>query len=354
MGPRRTLHDVVTIRRDWSQLDAQPRSGRAAVAARPQARRWALIVLATLLAAAAVAAPWWVRTLLAPPPSAAPPASPAALPLVRHLAFDWLPSGYRVWGYTLDANRESLSAAPDPGAQVDQNLSAQVTAYQPGVAPAPDYRDAHDPWVDTPAADRVDGAPTQWSGLAAGRTSTELRLRWRYRPDSWAVLAFTGPSGADNLATALRIATGTDFDRAVPVRLPITAPGLPRALPLRAVDVHDPGPTDQWAVTLTYATADRPLDPNAPYPSLVVDAQAMNDALRSEMADPGSGADATVDGHPARRDVQQEPGDAYADQLQLWNVDGLRVAVDVIGQQTRDLLGGDALGVYHRLRLAPA
>jgi hypothetical protein len=317
---------------------------RGAGAARFIARRWLPLTLIAVLAGLGAAAPWWLHRLRAAP---APASAPAGLPLVRHLAFTWLPAGYRTWAYSLDANRETLAAAANPGAQVDQNLSAQVTAYPAGVTPPPDYRDALSPWVDATAAQRVGGAPTQWA-----RLDPDVRVRWRYSRDAWAVLEFTGPAGPDNLATALRVAAGTRFDEDTEVRLPVALPDLPRRMRLRAVDSHQPGPPDQWALTLTFAPAGRPLDPNAPYPALVVDVQAMNDDLRTEMADPQSGRNTTVDGHPARRDRQPQPGDAFQDQLRVWDVDGLRIAVQITGDQTRRLLGADAVAVYHRLRIS--
>ncbi|HKT03660.1 MAG TPA: hypothetical protein VJT31_29380, partial [Rugosimonospora sp.] len=299
-------------------------------------------------------APWWLlhRQPAAPVRAARPVAPPGLVPL-RHLAFGWLPAGYRSWAYSLDANRESLSAAPDPAAQVDQNLSVQVTAYHTGVAPPPDFRDPTSGWLEARAADRVNHGPTQWLGLESGRTSTDIGLRWHYDRDRWAVLQYTGPSGADNLATAVRIAAATRFDRAIRVPLPVRVPGLPAVLRLQAIDGHDPGPVDQWAMTFTYAPLGRPLDPNATFPSLLVDVQAMNETLRAAQSDPGSGANTTVDGHPARRETVSQAGDAYSDGLQLWNVDGLHVAVSITGQGTRNLLGADPVAIFRRLRFSP-
>ncbi|MEN3308361.1 MAG: hypothetical protein V7603_4563 [Micromonosporaceae bacterium] len=319
-------------------------------------RRRLLVGLSAAVAAAGAGTPWLANrvTHRAGHPASDTAAGGPGLRPERHLALPWLPAGYRAWAYALDVDRESITAGPDPAAQVDQNLLVQVTAYRPGTAPAPDSGDQSGTgWRQGTGADRVAGRPTEWIGLESGRTSADIRLRWQYADDSWAVLESSGQAGQDNLATALRVATATRFGPALRVRLPVRAPALPGDLRLQAVDGHDPGPPDQWAFTLTYGHTRRPLDSNAPYPCLIIDVQAMNDSLRSVLNDPTMGPTTTIDGHPARRDLQRQAGDGYQDQLQLWNVNGLKVGVSVVGQQTRDLLGADSVAVYQRLDLLP-
>jgi hypothetical protein len=297
-------------------------------------------------------APHWLRHP-APAASATSRAVPGdGLVPVRHLAFGWLPGRYRTWAYRLDTSSESLTATPDPGAQVDQNESVEVTAYHAGITPAPDPRYPHPRWNDTTLAQRVNHAPTQWLGLG-GRSGADIQLRWPYAPRAWAVLDYAGRPGADNLTTALRVAQATRFDQPTPVRLPVHVPGLPPALRLQAIDGHDPGPPDQWALRLTYATTGRPADPSTPFQALTIDVQPMNDELRAAMDDEVLGATGTLDGHPARHDLQQQPGDGYLDELQVWNVAGLRLTVTVAGQRLRDLLATDAVGIYRRLHPQP-
>jgi hypothetical protein len=93
----------------------------------------------------------------------------------RHLAFTWLPPGYAVQGWNLDAQWESADAAATP----DAMQWTRVAAYRSGLTPPrvpEDDLGVH--WSTADGDKRVNGRPTQWMAVTGSDGVRNTRLRW--------------------------------------------------------------------------------------------------------------------------------------------------------------------------------
>jgi hypothetical protein len=181
-----------------------------------------------------------------------------------------------------------------------------------------------------------------------GRRSPTVALVWQHESGGKGVVTFTG-AGPDNVATARRIAEGLRVDAGSAVLLPVTLRDAPVALRMRGVDAYDPGREDTYLYRLRYAPGPLPTTSSTvELPVLEVQASPMSFAEQIVMSDPGQGPTSTMEGHPARRVTKAEPGDAYRDQLTLWEVNGLKLVISVSGQRIRDLVGSDAARAVFR------
>jgi hypothetical protein len=271
---------------------------------------------------------------------------------VRHLHLAWLPAGWRQWESGVDANQESVIGG-DPN---DSGVTVRAIAYVAGLQPPADYRDKlSDTWAQAAGPERVNDHATRWMGAGSARRSAQIRMQWQPTPGSWVEVDYVGHGGQDNLGAAHQIASGLQFDKNERIKVPARVRSLPATLVLQAVEAFVPGSDDQWMFTLAFAPGKRPLDATVVYPSLDIVVQPMNDTAIAGKQDQSLGADATVDGHPARYIVNGQNGSDYEEQLRTWDVNGLAATVTVRGEQTRTAIGADAaLTVFRHLELFPA
>ncbi|MDT5026023.1 MAG: hypothetical protein QOE61_2449 [Micromonosporaceae bacterium] len=92
----------------------------------------------------------------------------------RRLAFTWLPPGYAVQGWNLDAQWESADAAATP----DAMQWTRVAAYRSGLTPPrvpEDDLGVH--WSTADGDKRANGRPTQWMALTGSDGVRNTRLR---------------------------------------------------------------------------------------------------------------------------------------------------------------------------------
>jgi hypothetical protein len=278
---------------------------------------------------------------LAPTRGARPVTGPA---LQRRLGLSWLPAGYRVTGYGIDTNHEWVTGE----ATSNSHFTVRAEVYRAGVTPPPDGAD-WDSWVVATGVDRVDGLPTRWAGQGGmGRRSSTVCLSWQQPSGGGAArVTFTG-GGPDNVATACRIGAGMGLAGSEPVLLPVAPRDLPASLRLRGVDAYDPSAEDRYLYRMRYAPRPLPVDSTVEHGVLEVQASPMTFAEQILMSDPGLGPNATIEGHQARRTTTKESGDAFRDRLTLWEVDGLKLVIDVRGASVGDLIGADPAGTVFR------
>jgi hypothetical protein len=98
------------------------------------------------------------------------------------------------------------------------------------------------------------------------------------------------------------------------------------------------GDNTSWLYGLTYASTPRPLGTSNDYSYLHVQVGPMTPAARALAADPDAGADTTIQSHPARR-TRNSAQDSPGDRLDLWDVNGCAVTVDIDGQSVLGLFG---------------
>jgi hypothetical protein len=278
--------------------------------------------------------------------------APGVVEPVRHLEFSWLPEGYRWRGFITDSLHELISGG-DPS---DGDSFVAAAMYAAGVTPPSDERDdVGSAWVEATGAERVNDRPTRWMGLGSGRTSARVRMQWQRTAQAWATLELAARPGQDNFASARRIATGVRFDLVERVKVPLRLKNLPAAMRLQALDAYGPDSADEWAFSLTFADTPRPLQSNAAYSFLEVRVNPMSAVERRLMDDPLLGPDTAVDGRPARRERREQPGADYQDRLTVWDLDGLKVTVNIAGGKAHELMrSADVLAIFHQLELFPA
>jgi hypothetical protein len=101
---------------------------------------------------------------------------------------------------------------------------------------------------------------------------------------------------------------------------------------------------------LRYSADRPPVGSTVEGPGLEIQASPMNFAEQVLMSDGSLGPNTTIEGHPARQNLRDAAGDAYRDQLTLWEVNGLKLVVTVAGQRARALAGADgAHGVFRHV-----
>ncbi len=283
------------------------------------------------------------------------PEAPVAIDAMGlYLKFGWLPDGYHHRQYQAGYVPGRISSVAFLSADQDRDANSgkgnfSVTLYPRGVTPDAPQRDdrSRGAEIDATAAESVNDNAASWITYS-GAEGEETFLRWRYAPDGWAQLRFTGNDPSlDVKAAAHKIASSMELSSSEKVPLPVQAASLPTGLKPVNVNISESVRIpDSWYASVTLSTA---IDSAQPFTNTteisVSPYREEEDRTEKEKLAPAPNTE--VDGQPAYR----APLDGPAATVRVGRSGGVLVEVTTNNSLPGQLGPDGVMTVYQGLKL---